>query len=385
MSKLGQILIEPFSRFFNWVGSDSFAATIFRRVAGVAALLAVVVVLLVAVQKFPEWQVQRASVRSSAVNPEVHTTPAEVAATQNEFRKTFIQVVGGVFAVVALYLTWRRVRVTEQGHITDRYTKAIEQLGALTADGGPNIEVRLGAIYALERIAIDSQRDHWTIMEVLTAYVRQNAPAPTKENPREAFAKGPSTEVQAILTVLGRRRRGAWREKEGRWLDLHGSDLRGADLYNAHLQKAKFVWSNLEGARFIGAHAEGANFVEAHAKGALFYDAHVERVLFDATRLEGASFSGAYLEGATFDYAHVEGASFSDAHLEGASFFWAHVENARFDFAHIERARFYSVDGLISGQVKAAIGWEKAVYDQAFASKLGLPKVDGQVGHTSAI
>src|SRR3982751_6161439 len=41
-----------------------------------------------------------------------------------------------------------------------------------TKGGGPNLEVRLGAIYALERIPRDSERDHWPIMEVLCAYVR---------------------------------------------------------------------------------------------------------------------------------------------------------------------------------------------------------------------
>lgn len=77
----------------------------------------------------------------------------------------------------------------EQGHITDRYTKAIEQLGKLDGDK-PNIEIRLGAIYALERIARDSPRDHWTIMEVLTAYVRQNAPAaPIGEPPEKPLPK----------------------------------------------------------------------------------------------------------------------------------------------------------------------------------------------------
>ena len=46
--------------------------------------------------------------------------------------------------------------------MTDRYTKAIEQLGP---DKG--LDVRIGGIYALERIARDSPRDHPTIMEVL--------------------------------------------------------------------------------------------------------------------------------------------------------------------------------------------------------------------------
>jgi hypothetical protein len=60
---------------------------------------------------------------------------------------------------VSGYLTWRNVRiaqenlaVTQQGHITDRFTKAIDQLGAT------NVEVRVGGIYALGRIAEDSPR-----------------------------------------------------------------------------------------------------------------------------------------------------------------------------------------------------------------------------------
>jgi hypothetical protein len=39
--------------------------------------------------------------------------------------------------------------------------------------------VRLGGIYALERIARDSESDHWAVMEVLTAFVREQPPAQT--------------------------------------------------------------------------------------------------------------------------------------------------------------------------------------------------------------
>lgn len=54
--------------------------------------------------------------------------------------------------------------------ITDSFTRAVEQLGS------DKLETRLGAIYALERIAEESPRDHWPIMETLTAFVRDRAP-----------------------------------------------------------------------------------------------------------------------------------------------------------------------------------------------------------------
>ena len=76
-----------------------------------------------------------------------------------------------------------QAKTAEQGHITDRFTKAIEQLGS------EKMAVRLGAIYALERLSKDSPEDHWTIMEVLTAYVQDNAPWPPKEATGNPFVE----------------------------------------------------------------------------------------------------------------------------------------------------------------------------------------------------
>ncbi|MGZ9111634.1 MAG: hypothetical protein ACXW3X_11245 [Rhodoplanes sp.] len=76
-----------------------------------------------------------------------------------------------------------QARTAEQGHITDRFTKAVEQLGS------DKLAVRLGAIYALERISRDSRRDHWTIMETLTAYVREHAPLPPRQSIGNPFVQ----------------------------------------------------------------------------------------------------------------------------------------------------------------------------------------------------
>lgn len=353
---------------------SAMTLSFFRRAAGVVLFLAVLGGLLIAVQLVPEWQVRRASVRFAVVNPEAKTTPTEVAALQNEMRKTDLQVVGGLFAIIALIFTYRRVKVAEQGHITDRFTKAIEQLGALTAQNKPNVEVRLGAIYALERIALDSPRDHWTIMEVLTAYVRQNAPAPaqepTEEENKAAIAKGPSTEIQAALTVLGRRRRDRGREHDGQRLDLRDSDLRRAKLFGAHLEGAIFIAAHLKGAKLFGAHLEGAYFGDAHLERAYFADAHAEGASFNGADAEGAWFYNAFVEGADFTKAHVEGAGFQGAHLERAQFKWAHVERASFYRAQVEGASFLGTLGLAVDQFEEAEGLEQAYFDKAFLQEL---------------
>ncbi len=53
--------------------------------------------------------------------------------------------------------------------MTDRYTKAIERLGS------DKLDVRIGGIYALERVARDSARDHPTVIEVLAAFIREHS------------------------------------------------------------------------------------------------------------------------------------------------------------------------------------------------------------------
>ena len=346
-----------------------------RWVAGVLLLVG----LLLSIQIVPEWQTRRASVRSSAVNPEAKTTPEQVAALQNEMRKTYLQVVGGAFAFVALVFGYRRVRVAEQGHITDRYTKAIEQLGALNAKSEPNVEVRLGAIYALERIAFDSPRDHWPIMEVLTAYVRQNAPAPVKDTTKQAdeiaIEKKPATEIQAILTVLGRRRRDHKREGNGQQLDLSNSYLDEVHLDGAYLDGAIFSGALLlDYADFTKAHLEDAQFIKAHLDRAWFEKAHLDRAWFYQAHLDGAYFSEAHLVGAGFFEAHLNGAWFINAHLDGADFEKAHLDGAFFHGAHLAGADFRKALGLTVEQFANSVGVEKAHFEEAFRRELELAK-----------
>jgi hypothetical protein len=120
---------------------------------------------------------------------------------QNQVRTTLVQGLVGLLALtgaaIGASVAWRQLQgnrrhqqrseeLTREGQITDRYTKAVEQLGN---DKG-QLGVTLGGIYALERIAKDSERDHPTVMEVLSAFVREESrkqSAPTskaRDSPR---------------------------------------------------------------------------------------------------------------------------------------------------------------------------------------------------------
>jgi hypothetical protein len=216
------------------------------------------------------------------------------------------------------------LEVERRGQVTERFTRAIEQLGQ---HGDEKLDVRIGAVYALEQIAQDSDELHWPIMEVLTAYLREHARAgPVLDALADGADRRPPADHQAIATVIGRRRRiaspwlpgtaapyVAWAgdlKREPGSLNLRRVSLPGVDWAFAHLEEAHLEEARLEGAELWGAHLEGAYLDGAHLEGARLSEAHVEH-----TRLIGA-----HLERADVGWSRLEGANLTDAHLEGAIF-----------------------------------------------------------------
>ncbi|MFM6310420.1 MAG: pentapeptide repeat-containing protein, partial [Dolichospermum sp.] len=153
----------------------------------------------------------------------------------------------------------RNAEAANQKQITERFSKAIEQL----ASDKP--EVILGRIYTLERIVRDSEPDQWTIMEVLTAFVRQNAPI-IKENEsqspedQEKFLKL-KISIQACLTVIAKRKHP---DLENKYIDLTEVNISGFNLVGLNLKGFNFTVANLTEAKLTR-----ADLTEADLKGAI--------------------------------------------------------------------------------------------------------------------
>jgi uncharacterized protein YjbI with pentapeptide repeats len=285
----------------------------------------------------PKWQVIQLQ------KTKVLIKTNELFSLENEARRTTAQIIAGVLVIAGLILTGIQLiitsNLTQEGQITDRFTKAISQLG------DPKLEVRLGGIYALERIAKDSEKDHWTIMEVLTAYVRENASitkykqanknSSTKKRAKEEVEQKLPTDIQAILTIIGRRDK----RYEPNRLDLpstilgkanlRGADLRGADLSEANLSEANLLGANLSGAELFTANLNRANLNRANLFGAF---------------LNGADLSGAYLGDADLSEANLSEANLSEASLLGAYLFRADLSEANLFRANLFRANLFGAN-----------------------------------------
>jgi Pentapeptide repeats (8 copies) len=194
----------------------------------------------------------------------------------------------GLFAAGALVYTGRNFtlsrrtfELTEQGQVTDRYTKAIEQLGS------DQLDVRIGGIYALERVARDSARDHFTVMEVLAAFVVERS---REQRPPSADAYGTRSDVQAAIRVIGHRTGRYDRRK----LRLQHANLNDADLVFLNLA-AKLTDADLARANLYRANLSGADLTRANLTGADLTEAKLTRDDFGPTDLTGADLTGAIL------------------------------------------------------------------------------------------
>jgi len=387
--------------------------------AGVAVALALFVVLALAScvlwlprQLYPS--LTATDLRDVSDPAKVQDLKAERLKLQNDARTTLLQGLGALLVLtgagIGASVTLRQVRATraqitetatasrnqlklsEQGQVTDRFTKAIDQLDQKNA-----LVVRLGGLYALERIARDSPDDRATIAEVLCAYVR-TAPRPDPPSRTATAAEPPKTDasstetssaaklsslsvrapdVQAALTILGR-----WQDRLGdppRELDLHdaeirgarldnaqlgyanlrdaqlqdanlyhadlrltilaGAQLQGADLRGAQLQGAKLGGAQLPGVELISAQLQDADLSWALLQDANLMSAQLQRATLINTYLQGAYLLQAQLEGANLTSAELEGATLISAQLQGANLTNAKLRGARLDFAQLQSAR----------------------------------------------
>jgi uncharacterized protein YjbI with pentapeptide repeats len=311
----------------------------------------------------------------TGVSPD-HLTPSQQVAAIDAVRSRLLQLGVGVLAAGALIFTARGFYLQREAQMTDRYIRAVEQLGSA------NLEVRVGAIYALERIMVDSARDHPTIVEVIAAFIRERAPAdPASWEDAEPPTYGqldspkPSTDMRAAVTVIGRRPAG--RMERGR-IDLQFSDLRGIDLYQSSLAGSRMPAIDLRLAFFVDVDLSASFINNANFDGAVllqtsFRDADLSGTSFRNVAMHqgeifyiGLPTTGAItVRGCDLRNANLQNTDLTNAKLEGAQLTGADLQDSRVDGADFTEAvldntvlkgvDLRSTRGLTRAQIDAAI------------------------------
>ncbi len=295
---------------------------------------------------------------------------------QSDSRASLIQGLAGLAVFAGAAIGWRQLRHTVQtsrlqheldrsGQITERFTRAIDQLGKRD-----QLEIALGGIYALERVARDSFDDRAVVAEILTAYIRTHAPWPplpsNSYGPDVAIGelpalRGRAPDIQAAITVLGRGnfpaasptrlilgavdlRKATLTGADLRRVDLTGAQLQEAELEGAQLQEAELAGAQLQEAELKGAQLQGAVMFGAQLQGADLRNAKLSEAILSSAQLQRAELGQAELLGTMMSGTELQGAYLIDAQFKEATLDFAKLNGANLEGAQLQKADLFGAD-----------------------------------------
>jgi hypothetical protein len=274
--------------------SDLDARAVLAKAVLAAVALAALLAAIWGVWRFPERQAARLRLWETKAR----------ADTEDNFRKTVIQALGGAAVLggaVLAYLQFTQQQQTATEQIAAQQKATADQIAAQqktvsdqiaaqmktsassskasqdllisnqVAKGfeqlaSDKMTMRLGGIYALQGVMNTSPEYHQPVLEGLCAFVR--------ESTKSRVENRPATDVQTALTVIEGR-------KDDGFVNLTGANIPGADLVR--------LANNLSGADLLDAILSGA-------------------------KLAGADLSRAYLRNADLRGADLSRANLTDAH-----------------------------------------------------------------------
>ncbi|MFI1973669.1 pentapeptide repeat-containing protein [Streptomyces wedmorensis] len=222
------------------------------------------------------------------------------------------------------------IRLAEHGQITNRFNVAVQNLGSKTLD------VRLGGIYALQRIMQDSTRDQPTIVAVLSAYVREHAPDP--KGAHTGVDHRPPTDIQAAVNVLAGRNPAPDADAV---VDLQFSDLRAVRLDHPRLGNADLAYSDLRFAVLSHADLSKAHVSHTSLNGADLADSQLSEA-----DLRGSTLIGSRLMRSDLRRADLTGAELADARLAGANLARANLAGANLAGTNRTRTKFTTPEDM---------------------------------------
>jgi len=230
-------------------------------------------------------------------------TPIDLFKLKHEISRSIAQILAGVFALLGFYLAGRRILSLErqtdvqiQGQLTDRFAKAVEHLGATNSDGTVVMESFFGGVAALERIAIDSERDRQFVLRHLAAYLRRNPLY------RDATRR---PEVDAVLETIRvlcarqqdrQRRRLAfpnWLTKTSTWLRLAPEPRQQREESAPQRRELDFSGALLPDSTWDGCDLRNARFSRADLRNSSFRGCTLTGAAFDEVNLTEIDFTGA--------------------------------------------------------------------------------------------
>ncbi|NUN67092.1 pentapeptide repeat-containing protein (plasmid) [Pseudanabaena biceps] len=189
------------------------------------------------------------------------------------------------------------IKIAESRLITDRFSKATEQLAST------NLHTRLGAIYSLEGIAKDDEQYYWIVIEILSAFIRRETGVDLLPSQEKKTSKT-AVDIQAALTVIIRRETKS-KIEQTKEINLSGAILNEINLSEASLENINFSGANLNNINLSSASLKNMDFSRAILNVVDLSKAKLVNVKFIEAELFETGFQGATIDNSNFNAAHL--------------------------------------------------------------------------------
>ncbi len=316
----------------------------------------------------------------------------DVADVVFEFALLALVAAGGYFALQRMCCMERHSARNEQGLIVDRLIKSTELLAH------EKESVRIGGIYGLWRIAMDSpnQNDKRTVLDILCAFVRasctdavirysdsglsvsaKNGEFSTQGVTFDGDADKKETisrirpDVQVVLNFLG------YQLEDLQLAGGYRLNLNGAMLPNAYLKGANLSGTQLEEANLEGANLEGINLKAAEMSRVRLGGAHLDGANLSEANLFLANLDGASLFIANLERAYLAGAYLAEVNLLGAKLKGANLKKTNLTKANLSSAIFSSRKQIATARLHGA-ELAGAVFLDEYKQKGDVPTPEGE-------
>jgi hypothetical protein len=311
---------------------------------------------------------------------------------QGELLKTILYVLGGIGALIGLWLTYRRTKsqedqihefikqnsIAEGGNVNDRFKNAIEHLGS------DNEVISLGGIHSLHRIAKEHSDYRQTVFDILCSYIREKTKnievkqEYTDEEIKSHVIK-PTICIQTTIDLLFKKRADEEYIYTGLKAGLQGVKCIGANFDNAILIGADLRFSYLSLSQFSSCNLSCAILNDVYVFGAVFVNslfcgADIRRVKLLSIYSIDVCMDGVYLwysditsthyssnisfRGATLfrtNIAKIEG-NYCGSEIKNSTIFWPESEEVAFRGSLLYRVKYTDVEqSLMDDEIHA--GW----------------------------
>lgn len=247
------------------------------------------------------------------------------------------------------------------------FSKAVEQLGAMRTQGSigedrpsKNLETRLGAIFTLTELANTESRFHFSVVETLAAYIRENSkrgnslpyelPAPThifefgsvgttyEQKVREWLDNEPKLSSDILAALYSLSILSSDKKRDGR-LDLSNVSIRNSELQWLKFSHVTLDSSQLECTVFVSIFLNDVLFQNVRANCCRFFSGKLENCFFKNSCFNSSGFDGLEIIDTRFI-----GTEFCSASMAGTRFLGCLLNSCNVTKAYFRSAKFIACD-----------------------------------------